>query len=71
MEREHNVPALEVGLAIEVGGIRHDPPPTVDAMNVPYVVTHQPDELGCDLLKMDHAFAGLVLHIGAYLVRLG
>lgn len=64
VEGERHIPALEVVLAVEVGGLGDHPPPAVGAVNIPDVMPYRADQLGRCLLQVHDLFVGLVLDVG-------
>src|SRR6266498_3897290 len=70
MECESHIPALEIFLAVEVGGIRYDPPAAGLAVNVPNVMSRGPDQRLGSLFGVEYSLAILGLHICRDLCRL-
>lgn len=71
VERQHDIPALEIRLRIEIQRIGNRPPATVLAANVPDVVNVGSDTLDGDLFQVDHqVVAHLVLEVGENCVAL-
>ncbi len=64
MKRERHIPALEVLLAVEVGGLGDHPPPAVGAVNVPDVVPYRANQLRRCLLQVHDFLVGLALSVG-------
>jgi hypothetical protein len=64
VEGKRHVPALEIILAVEVGGLSDHPPPAIGTVHVPDVMLHRADQLRRRLLQVHDLLMSLIFDVG-------